>query len=428
MLQNATLQLFITPFEFDLETKKNNFICLLHIFLMLRLQSVMKKLLPFYIIHIIFLQLLIPLTVSAESTRSLVESGNEAFRQGDYATSLDNYEKAAAAEPDSAVVLFNKGDALYKQGKYDEALNVFEQAATKALENNDHMLEAQSRYNLGNTSYRRAEAFSREDLQKALSEYQRSGEYYQSAVKLNPDISEAAHNLEASRLAAKLVEESLRKQQQDAEQQAQQKQDLAKELENLQKEQQQAAEQSRDLAQTQQQKRANNKTAQQAENQKYITEKTRETAEKLQQLSQEQNAELSGEKAREHVKRAIEKQEEAQKNLQQNKASGAHEDQQEAARELQNALQQLERGQDKGQEKDSPGQEQASEKAEAEQQKQPEQQAAAEETGQQNEEASPVSGTPTEDSPEDIINEELENRKYRSVRGATGYKPVDKDW
>ena len=49
-------------------------------------------------------------------------------------------------------------------------------------------------------------------------------------------------------------------------------------------------------------------------------------------------------------------------------------------------------------------------------------------TEQQNEEVSPVSGTPAGDSPEDIINEELENRKYRSVRGTTGYKPVDKDW
>ena len=388
----------------------------------------MHKLFTHNIVGFIFLLLLVPGAVTAESARSLVESGNEAFRQGDFVTSLDNYEKAAESEPDSAVVLFNKGAALYKQEKYDEALNVFEGAAAKALENSDPMLEAQSRYNMGNSAYRRAEKLSREDINAAFEEYKRSSGYYQSAVKLNPNLSEAAQNLEASRIAAKQVEELIRKQQQQAQQQAEQKQDIAKELENLQKEQQKAAEQSRDLAQNQQQQGANSEAAQQAENQKSITEKTRETAEKLQQLSQEQNDELSGEKAREHVKRAIEKQEEAQKNLQQNKASGAHEDQQKAARELQNALQQLERGQDKGQEKDSPGQEQESEKAKAEQQQQPEQQAAAEETGQQNEEASPVSGAPAGDSPEDIINEELENRKYRSVRGTTGYKPVDKDW
>ncbi len=82
----------------------------------------------------------------------------------------------------------------------------------------------------------------------------------------------------------------------------------------------------------------------------------------------------------------------------------------------------------KGRRKTTPARNRKAEKAEAEQQKQPEQQAAAEETGQQNEEASPVSEAPAGVSPEDIINEELENRKYRSVRGTTGYKPVDKDW
>jgi hypothetical protein len=132
--------------------------------------------------------------------------------------------------------------------------------------------------------------------------------------------------------------------------------------------------------------------------------------------------------AREHVKRALEKQEEAQKGLQQNIPSEAHRDQQEAARELQNALQQLEKSQDKEQNEDRPNQKQERRKAEAEQQKQPELQAAAEETGKQNEDDPHVSEAPVGDLPEDIINEELENRKYRSVRGATGYKPVDKDW
>jgi tetratricopeptide (TPR) repeat protein len=153
------------------------------------------------ILGFILLLFLVPGIAWAESARSLVESGNEAFSQDDFAAALENYEKAAESEPDSAVVLFNKGDALYKQEQYDEALNVFEQAAAKALGNNDQMLEAQSRYNMGNSAYRRAEIFSREDLNKAFEEYKRSSGYYQSAVKLNPNLSEAAHNLEASRIA-----------------------------------------------------------------------------------------------------------------------------------------------------------------------------------------------------------------------------------
>jgi hypothetical protein len=62
------------------------------------------------------------------------------------------------------------------------------------------------------------------------------------------------------------------------------------------------------------QKGTNNEAAaKQAENQKSITERTRATGEKLEQLSQKQDAELSEEMAREHVKRALEKQEEAEK-------------------------------------------------------------------------------------------------------------------
>jgi len=413
---------------FDMKTKKNNFMCRSQKFLMLTLQEVMQKQFLYHIISLIFLLLLVPGLACAESARSLVESGNEAFSKGDFPASLTNYEKAADLEPDSAVVLFNMGDALYKQQKYDEALNVFEQAAARAMEKNDPMLEAQSRYNMGNSAYRRAEMYSRADLQKAFEEYKRSSGYYQSAVKLNPGLSEAAHNLEASRIAAKQLEELLHKQQQEAREQAQQRQDMAKDLENLQKEQQKAAEQSRDLAQNQQQESKNNNAAMQAENQESITERTRETGEKLEQLNKEHAFAPSNEIAREHVKRALEQQEEAQKNLQENKISAAHENQQEAARELQKALQQLDQSQDKGEKKELPGRKEEKEKAETEQQKPLEQQAAEGEAGQENYEAPPVSGAPDNVSPEDIINEELENRKFRSTRGTTGYEPVDRDW
>jgi tetratricopeptide (TPR) repeat protein len=371
---------------------------------------------------------LLPSSVSAESARDLVESGNEAFFLGDFETSLQNYEKAADLDPDSAVVLFNRGDALYKQEKYDEALDVFEGAAAKAMENDDQELEALSRYNMGNSAYRRAEILSREDLQQAFEEYRRSSEFFQTAVKRKPGFPEAAQNLELSRLAAKQVEELIQQQEQQAREQQQQKQEIAKELENLQKEQQEAAEQSRDMAQSQQQEGTSDAAAQQAQNQKSITERTREAGEKLGKLSQKQNAELPEELAREHVKRALEKQEEAEKKLQQNNPSDAQKEQKEAARELQKARQQLEQGQDKEQAKESPGQEQESQKTEAERQQQQESKNSAEEPGQQEGEAQPVAETPGRESPEDIINEELENRKYRSLRGGTGYKPVDKDW
>ena len=152
------------------------------------------------IIGLLFLILSFPVSIQAESVRSLVESGNRAYKSGDYVKSLESYNKAAQAEPDSAVVLFNKGDALYKQGKFAEAFNVYEQAAEKAMGENDFLLEAQSRYNMGNSAFRKAEALSQENPEMALEEFNRSSEYFQSAAKLEPGLSEALHNLEVSRI------------------------------------------------------------------------------------------------------------------------------------------------------------------------------------------------------------------------------------
>ena len=384
------------------------------------MQRLCKQFVGFFIIFI-----LIPSAASAESARSLVESGNEAFSRGDYAASLEKYERAAESDSDAAIILFNKGDALYRQNKFLEAFNVFEQAAAKALENNEQALEARSRYNMGNSAFRRAEELGRENPQMALEEYKRSSGYYQSAVKLDPNFNEAAHNLEVSRISAKQIEDLIRQQQQQALQQAQQKQDIASALDKLQQEQQDAAEQSKEPDRSQQQQSAENDPAHQAENQRSITDRTRQTEEKLDQLRQEQNSQLSDEKVREHVKKAIENQEEAVKKLLQNEISEAHEDQKEAAGELQKALQQLTQGQGEEQENANSNQEQKNPETRKDQLKQ---QASEEEADETSSQIPAAAESFSDESPENIINEEIENRKYRSARGGTGYKPVDKDW
>ena len=49
---------------------------------------------------ILLCSFLFPVTVFAESARQLVQSGNNAYQAGDYKKSLEDYDKAAAAEPD----------------------------------------------------------------------------------------------------------------------------------------------------------------------------------------------------------------------------------------------------------------------------------------------------------------------------------------
>ena len=97
----------------------------------------------------------------------------------------------------------------------------------------------------------------------------------------------------------------------------------------------------------------------------------------------------------------------------------------EAAGELEKALQQLEQGKEEEQKKGNA--EQGQESSESKGQK--EQQAPEEgEEEQSSQAASQKEYVSSGESPEDIINEEIKSRKYRRSNGATGYKPVDKDW
>ncbi|MCI0441369.1 MAG: tetratricopeptide repeat protein, partial [Chloroflexi bacterium] len=64
----------------------------------------------------------------AQSARSLVQQGNQAYESKNYQEALDAYEKAAEIEPDSPRIWFNKGDALYQQGEFEKALDAYEQA------------------------------------------------------------------------------------------------------------------------------------------------------------------------------------------------------------------------------------------------------------------------------------------------------------
>ena len=147
--------------------------------------------------------------------------------------------------------------------------------------------------------------------------------------------------------------------------------------------------------------------------------------EKLKQLNEQTEPEPSAEKARKHLQRAVEKQLEAARDLHNNETARASEKQQEAAGELRQARRQLAEEQKNGREKEASGNHGAGSETEAEQQKQ---QAQEQVTGQQSREASPLPETYGKESPEDIINEELQNKRSRSAGGKTGYKQVEKDW
>ena len=373
-----------------------------------------------------------PDLLKGESAHSLVDSGNTAYEQGDYVKSLENYEKASQIEPDSTAVILNKGNALYKLGKYAEAFNAYEQAAGKAIKDDNRQLEAQSRYNMGNSAYSRAEILSREDPGKAYEEFNRSSQNFQSALKLDPKLSEAAHNLEIARLAAKKVEQMMQQQQKQAKQQQEAQEQAKKELEELIRQQSEAAEQSSDAAKELQHSQEQEKSVEQlleqlVDKQKEINNRTENLNKNLQQQGNMAGQQQSAGATREHVEGAVKKQKKAREELDQNRPEQASVSQKEAAEELQKALQQMEMAGKGEQQKEADAQKKESGSMGNE---------LTENLlgANKNDEEQSRAAAPQEEqarkgeSPEDIIKEELENRKYRGSQRASGYVPVEKDW
>jgi Ca-activated chloride channel family protein len=136
---------------------------------------------------------------SAQSVRSLVNGGNDLYKNQKYADAEVNYRKALEKEKALVQGHFNLGNALAKQGKNDEAAKEYE-AAMKGAEQNE--TKAYSHYNIGNTHM-------------AAQQFGDAVHSYIDALKINPDDEEAKYNLSYAL-------EKLRQQQQQQQQQNQQ--------------------------------------------------------------------------------------------------------------------------------------------------------------------------------------------------------------
>ncbi len=116
---------------------------------------------------------------AAQSTRSLVNGGNDLYRDQKFSDAEVNYRKALEKEKGLVQGHFNLGDALTKQGKFDEAVKEYEEARTKA-EGSD--TKAYASYNIGNTLMKQ-------------QKYQDAVRSYIDALKLEPKDGDAKYNL-----------------------------------------------------------------------------------------------------------------------------------------------------------------------------------------------------------------------------------------
>jgi Ca-activated chloride channel family protein len=189
---------------------------------------------------------LFPGPLSAQSTRSLVNGGNDLYRDQKFSDAEVNYRKALEKEKGLVQGHFNLGDALSKQGKYDEAVKEYEAAKEKA---EGKGTKAYADYNIGNSLMKQ-------------QRYQDAVRSYVDALKVDPRDADAKYNLSYALEKLRMPPPKPQKNQdkKDQEKKEKQKQDQEKQKQQQQKDQQDK--QKQQTPQQQQQKQMSKADAQ----------------------------------------------------------------------------------------------------------------------------------------------------------------------
>jgi Ca-activated chloride channel homolog len=117
--------------------------------------------------------------VYGQSVRSLVNDGNNLYKEQKFNDAEVNYRKALEKEPELVQGHFNLGNVLYKQNKPDESIREYENALLKA---EAPETKAYAYYNIGNAHMK-------------AQNYQEAVQSYIESLKLNPTDQETKYNL-----------------------------------------------------------------------------------------------------------------------------------------------------------------------------------------------------------------------------------------
>lgn len=386
--------------------------------------------------------------VRGETAASLVESGNAAFAAESFEEALEFYEQASVEAPESAEIVFNKGNVHYRREDYSEAKDAFLEAARKSL---DPRLEARCHYNLGNVAFRESERQRDSDLKKSLKACEKSILHYQDALECDPEIENAARNIEVVRLTIKMILDEIKKREEAQKQQEQ----AGKKIEELLKRQRQATSYGVELVKRGVRARSTvswkRDVAGAADRQGKLRDDTATVAEELAQQSQSQHQQQAAgqagqaqgpqmpgpiDQAKQHLDSAVGFQDQATGQLVGKQPGGAQPHQKEAEEQLEKALEALTKPQqgeqnkqqqqngDEDKEKSEEGEENEEEEDGKQDQNQQDEEGQQKEEEQQKQQAQAV----PDEKARDILDEERENRERRRPRQSRGYRPVNKDW
>jgi len=134
----------------------------------------------------VVLLLLLPAAACASSPSSALRE----YKAGKYGEALKDYEQLLQREAGDPRLHFNAGAAAYRATNYDAAIQHF----TAVLALPDLKLQEAAYFNLGNAKFRLGE--NAKNLDELQQSWEAAIKNYQSALALNKNDADAAHNLE----------------------------------------------------------------------------------------------------------------------------------------------------------------------------------------------------------------------------------------
>jgi Ca-activated chloride channel family protein len=174
-------------------------------------------------------------TSSAQTVRSHVSSGNEAYEKSKYPDAETEYKKALQKDPTSREAQFNLGNAYYKQQRSDEAQRIYSNHVAASKTPDDQEM---AYYNLGNAFFKSSK------LEESLEAYKR-------ALRLNPNDEDARYNYLLAKDRLKQQQDQKKENQQNKQDQNQQDKKDQQKQDQQQKDQQQQDQQKQDQNQQQ---------------------------------------------------------------------------------------------------------------------------------------------------------------------------------
>ena len=349
-----------------------------------------------------------PSGVRAASVRSLVNEGNDAYRQEAYEKAIAAYDRAAEQDSDSAYAALNRANALYRSENFSEAIAAYELAVQRSLDRGRADLEAGGRYNLGNALYKQGEQLAEQNPQAGIDLLSKAVRSYKDAFRLNRGLTDAAHNVEVARRLIRQLREKAeqQQQQQDGEQNQDPNQERKSDLQKAADKQKELAEKSKQLDEERQRNRDTESRQRQQQQSEQLADRQEDLREQTEQMARDADPQT-----RRRLESAAESQRQAQEKLEQNQPEQAEERQRKAAEELQQAADSQRDRQQAGEQSEQ----------QAEQQQPP----PAQPSGQRQQ---AKNSAQQELTAADILDKEKRDKRARQALRRARIVPVEKDW